>query len=186
MPPSAPPDTPFAAFNFAAEIAVNGVSPRICNAAFAECDGLDMRMQVRMLHEGGNNAHQFLLAGPVSYSNLILRRGMTTTFDLWDWFAKVAASGGLPRSSQAAVVLLAADGTERVRFILERCLPVRLKAPRLNALESAIAIEELELAYESLRVEPGRCSKRNSSSSIAPTNAPGRARGRWSSSTRRR
>src|ERR1700682_6109450 len=155
MPTGAPSSTPFTAFNFAVEISVNGVSPRICSAAFAECDGLDMRMQVRTIREGGNNARQFQLTGPVSYGNLILRRGMTPNFDLWDWFARTVAPGGASlRSSRAVVVLLDADGvTERVRFILERCLPVRLKAPTLNALDGRVAIEELDLAYESLRVE---------------------------------
>ncbi len=33
---------PFVAFNFAVEIAVPDVAPRVCNAAFAECDGLEM------------------------------------------------------------------------------------------------------------------------------------------------
>ena len=149
------PSTPFSAFNFAVEISVSGVSPSICSAAFAECDGLDMRMQVRTIREGGNNARQIHLTGRVSYSNLILRRGMTLNFDLWDWFAKTVEPGGATlRSSRAVVVLLDTDGaTERVRFILERCLPVRLKAPTLHALEGRVAIEELELAYESLRVE---------------------------------
>jgi phage tail-like protein len=152
---SAAPTTPFSAFNFAVEVAVAGVSPSICHAAFAECDGLDMRMQVRTIREGGNNARQIHLAGPVSYSNLTLRRGMTSNFDLWQWFARTAEPGGAAlRSSRAEVVLLDSDGvTVRVRFILERCLPVRLKAPSLNALDGSVAIEELEVAYESLRVE---------------------------------
>jgi phage tail-like protein len=52
-------------------------------------------------------------------------------------------------------VLLAADGvTERVRFRLERCLPVKLKAPALNAKDGQIAIEELQIAYETMRLNP--------------------------------
>ena len=52
------------------------------------------------------------------------------------------------------VVLLAPDGaTERARFILQRCLPVKLKAPPLNAKDGAVAIEELQLAYESLTLK---------------------------------
>ena len=30
--------------------------PRVCNAAFAECDGLEMTMEVKTIREGGNNA----------------------------------------------------------------------------------------------------------------------------------
>jgi len=52
--------------------------------------------------------------------------------------------------ASAEVVLLAPDGRERARFLLDRCLPVKLKAPALNAKDGVVAIEELQLAYESL------------------------------------
>src|SRR5216683_396994 len=86
---------PFTAFNFAVEINVPGVSPQVCSAAFSECDGLDMSMEVKTIREGGNNARQLRLAGPVSYGQLTLKRGMTATFDLWDWFTAVVANARL-------------------------------------------------------------------------------------------
>jgi len=30
----------------------------LCNAAFAECDGLDMTMDVKSIREGGNNTRR--------------------------------------------------------------------------------------------------------------------------------
>ncbi len=49
--------------------------------------------------------------------------------------------------------LLAADGsTERARFQLMRCMPVKLKAPALNAKDGQVAIEELQIVYETLHV----------------------------------
>jgi phage tail-like protein len=54
-------------------------------------------------------------------------------------------------------VVLAADGTtEQARFVLDRCLPVKVKAPALNAKDGIVAIEELQLAYESLTREVPR------------------------------
>src|SRR5262249_21990389 len=45
------------------------------------------------------------------------------------------------------------------RFILKRCLPVKVKAPSLNAKDGMIAIEELQLAYESMKLKrPGGLS----------------------------
>ena len=46
--------------------------------------------------------------------------------------------------------------TERARIVLQRCLPVKLKAPALNAKDGAVAVEELQLAYECFTVKPGR------------------------------
>lgn len=143
---------PFTAFNFAVEINVPGVSSKVCSAAFAECDGLDMTMEVKTIREGGNSSTQYRLAGPVAYGQLTLRRGMTPTFDLWDWFNATLNNARL--RADAEVVLFAGDGrTERARFILKRCLPVKVKAPSLNAKDGMIAIEELQLAYESMRLK---------------------------------
>jgi phage tail-like protein len=145
---------PFTTFNFAIEIEVPGVSQRICNAAFTECDGLEMTMEVKTIREGGNNGEQIRLTGPLSYGTLTLKRGMTATFDLWSWMSATLADSSL-RAKSAQVVILAGDGkTERARFILKRCLPIKLKAPALNAKDGIVAIEELQLAYESLTLKP--------------------------------
>jgi phage tail-like protein len=140
---------PFTAFNFAVEIHVEGVSERVCSAAFSECDGLDMTMEVKTIREGGNNARQIRLAGPMSYGQVTLKRGMTANFDLWDWLNAVIANPTL--RADAEVVLFAEDGqTRQASFLLSRCVPVRLKAPSLNGRDGMVAVEELQLAYESL------------------------------------
>lgn len=146
---------PFTAFNFSVEINVPDVSPKVCNASFSECDGLEMTQEVKTIREGGNNGEQIRLPGPHSFGQLTLKRGMTASFELWDWFAATVTRPTL--RADAEVVLLAADGqTERARFILTRCLPVKLKAPALNAKDGMVAIEELQLAYQSLTLrKPG-------------------------------
>ena len=150
MPNTSPTvPAPFVAFNFSVEITKAGDSARMCGAAFSECDGLEMTMEVKTIKEGGNNGQLVRLTGPVSYGQLTLKRGMTANFDLWEWFNAVVADPGL--RANAEVVLLAGDGTtERARFLLRRCVPVKLKAPPMNAKDGMVAIEELQLAYESL------------------------------------
>jgi phage tail-like protein len=143
---------PFTTFNFSVEVNVDGVSAKVCNAAFSDCDGLEMTLEVKTIREGGNNGRQIRLTGPTSYGQLTLKRGMTESFDLWNWFNKTVADPTV--RADAVVVLFAADGsTERARFVLSRCVPVKLKAPALNAREGVVAIEELQLAYESLQLQ---------------------------------
>ena len=109
-------------------------------------------MEVKTIREGGNNNKQIRLTGPTSFGTLTLKRGMTSCFDLWDWFSKTWSDPSL--RADAEVVLLAADGqTERARFVLSRCVPTRLKAPALNAKDGVIAIEEFQMAYESLTLK---------------------------------
>jgi phage tail-like protein len=143
---------PFTAFNFTVEINVPDVVPMACTAAFAECDGLEMTVDVKTIREGGNNGRQIRLAGPCGFGQLTLKRGMTASFDLWDWMEATLTRPAL--RADAEVVLYAADGvTERARFVLSRCLPLKLKAPPLNAKDGAIAVEEFQMAYESLSVK---------------------------------
>jgi len=146
---------PFTTFNFAVEIDLSE-SPsggsRLCNAAFSECDGLEMTMEPKTLREGGNNGAVIRLAGPTSFGSLTLKRGMTASFDLWDWFDDTLANPGL--RAEAQVILYAPDGsTILASFLLTRCLPIKLKAPALNAKDGMVAIEEMQIAYESLRLK---------------------------------
>lgn len=143
---------PFNAFNFAVEINVPGVSEKVCSASFSDCDGLEMTMDVKTIREGGNNGKQIRLTGPMNYGQLTLKRGMTATFDLWKWCSTMLTDRSL--RADAEVVLFAPDGkTERARFVLARCVPVKLKAPAMSAKDGAIAIEEMQLAYESLTLK---------------------------------
>ena len=138
---------PFSALHFRVEIRLPGAAEPLCEAAFAECDGMEMSFDVKSLLEGGDAGSRRLLAGPASFGEVTLRRGMTESFDLWDW------CGDPSVRADARVVMLGEGGEERARFRLARCLPVRLKAPRLDALSGVVAIEELTLACESLTLE---------------------------------
>ncbi len=144
------------AFNFAVEIKVEGMEMQICDAAFAECDGLEMTMDVKTIREGGNNGKQIRLTGPMNYSSLTLKRGMTETFDLWKWIELMQTN---PETrANAEVVIFTNDKNSdakkkvKAKFMLSGCIPVKLKAPSLNAKDGGVAIEELQLAYESLEL----------------------------------
>ncbi|MGZ4828115.1 MAG: phage tail protein [Candidatus Angelobacter sp.] len=152
------PVYPFTAFNFSVEINVPFLGPTLCNAAFAECDGLDMTMDVKSIREGGNNTRQIKLVGAVNYGQLTLKRGMTNNFDLWDWFD--AQQHGSPAQlrndlrGDVDVVMLDADHKkELVRFILKKCLLTKLKAPALNAKDGMVAVEEMQITYESMTLK---------------------------------
>jgi len=139
------------AFNFAVEITVEGVAMQVCDAAFAECDGLEVTMDVKTIREGGNNGKQIRLTGPLNYASLTLKRGMTATFDLWRWIELLQTN---PETrANAEVVIFSPDKQEKAKFLLSGCVPVKLKAPPLNAKDGGVAIEELQLAYESLTLK---------------------------------
>lgn len=147
---------PFTSFNFSVEINRGEDGGPLVNASFSDCDGLEMSMEVKTIREGGANDRQIRLNGMVAYGQLTLKRGMTGNFDLWTWFRDSVEDPRLRASAE--VVLLGSDGeAERARFQLSRCVPVKIKAPAFNAKEGQIAVEELQVAYETLKlVTPSR------------------------------
>ncbi len=150
-------DPPYTTFRFEVVLELDnpppGVSDPVCNAAFAECDGLEMSMEPKTVQEGGNNSAQIHLIGPAKYSQLTLRRGMTDNLQLWLWFI-AAVQPGRNSKARGQVTMWDAAGNPRVTFVLMNCLPVKMRGPALNAKDGLVAIEEMQLVYESMNVRP--------------------------------
>ncbi|HEY2031757.1 MAG TPA: phage tail protein [Myxococcales bacterium] len=145
---------PLTAFNFGVEITMPGAASPLVGASFSECDGLEMTMEVKTIREGGNNSRQIRLTGPLAYGQLVLKRGMTRDRSLWDWFDNVMIDPTI-RATAEVVMFAQLEGALQptARFILSSCLPVKLKAPALNAKDGIVAIEELQVAYEQLSLK---------------------------------
>jgi phage tail-like protein len=142
-------EMPFNAFNYSVEIAFPDSSEPLCQAAFSECAGLEATVDVKTIREGGNNHEAVHLMGPVSYGQLSLKRGMTDSFDLWDWFDRVLRQGEHHVRATCEVHMRSSDrSTDTAVFVLTGCLPTKIKAPALNAKDGTLAIEELQVAYE--------------------------------------
>lgn len=149
------PDRPITTFRFEVVLDLDepspGLSSPLCDAAFAECDGLDMTMQTKTLEVGGVNDRQVHLIGPVTYGQLTLKRGMTDNLQLWTWFSQGTRPGSV-LTAHGEVTIWDADGSPALQLTLTGCLPVKMRAPALNARDGLVAIEELALVYERLDI----------------------------------
>lgn len=158
-----PEQSPFSAFNFEVQIRLSGKDASaqpFVHAAFAECDGLEVTMEPKVVRSGGEPGRQHRLPGPLSYGNLTLKRGMTrSSLQLWAWALGYATTRGMARRAQVTVEMHASQrGDPTCSFVLDDCLPVKLKAPPLNAREGVVAVEELQIAYSALTVRMGEPS----------------------------
>lgn len=150
-------EVPFTNFNYKVLISVEGESGPLCDGGFSECSGLEQSTDVTTIRQGGDNGRQIHLSGPISNGELSLKRGMTSSFDLWHWFQRVNLDDERHLRANVEVVMLHSDRTtEQVSFALTGCLPTKLVAPPLVASGGELAIEELAVAYETLRIRiPG-------------------------------
>ena len=88
----------------------------------------------------------------MTFATVVLKRGMTTTRDLWNWF-QLVAGGAYSYRLDARITLQSHSGQPVLTWVLDRALPVKFKAADFNAKGSEVGIEELHLAHEGLRLE---------------------------------
>lgn len=148
--------TPLHVFRFHVDFHEHPGKPTIgrtplCSGAFAECSGLEATMEPRVIREGGRNYGALQRSGPVTFATVILKRGFTTTRDLWKWF-ELVSDGRYAYRLSATINVHDVSGAARVAWRLERALPTKFKAPDLNGRGTEVGIEELHLAHEGLRL----------------------------------
>ena len=145
---------PFTTFRFEVVLdldqQVDGLASPLCDAAFADCEGLEMTMEPRLVESASVTNRQQYLIGPVKYGQVTLKRGMTASLQLWQWFAQNRPGSVLTAHGQ--ITMWDSDGTPAVTFTLDGCLPVKMRAPSLSAKDGLIAIEELSLVCAQVRV----------------------------------
>lgn len=131
----------------------------LARGAFSEVTGLEASMTVKALKEGGRNWGEVQLAGPVTFQPLVLKRGVTEIGDLWAVIEAVGYGAATALRLEGRIDVYAQDRREGDRpaltFRVSRAMPVKYKGPDLSSTASQVAIEELHLAHEGLRLTHG-------------------------------
>jgi phage tail-like protein len=128
----------------------------LCRGAFSDCTGLDATMEPKVIRAGGWNYGARQRPGPVSFGTVILKRGITTTRDLWKWFSHVHERGRFAFRLNVTIRVPAPGADfpgEALVVQLFRALPVKFKCADLNARGNEVSIEEIHLAHEGLSIE---------------------------------
>jgi phage tail-like protein len=149
--------------NFNFRIALNrsdGATPALGDGGFQECSGLDIEMDVQELIEGGRNDSTVRLIGRGKFSPIVLKRGMLypaggpVYSELWAWLQGVLAGVRPVARYDGVIDVLSADRELTLAtWVFDRGLPSKIAGPQLNAKTGEIAIEELTLQHEGLRLK---------------------------------
>lgn len=120
-------------------------------ASFTDCSGLDVQIDKDVISEGGVNEQQRVLLKQVKFGDITLKRGMTDDLIFWQWINKVLEDGRAERRN-ISILLFNQAGETIQAWTLQGAVPVAWKTPNLQADSSSVAIEELTLAFEGLKV----------------------------------
>ena len=121
-------------------------------ASFSECAGLGINLQVQPVVEGGVNDQQRFLLDTPSFSKVILKRGVTDSLDFWEWLQKILENTTNQRRN-VSILLFNQAGETMQCWTLIGAVPIGWKADSLQAWSETVALEELTLAYEGLKIE---------------------------------
>lgn len=120
-------------------------------ASFSECSGLDVQIEKETYFEGGVNNQQRIFLKQTKFGDVTLKRGITDDVTFWQWLRKMLSPAKKERRNITILVFNQAGETMQA-WTLIGAVPVGWKTPSLQANSSTVAIEELTLAYEGLKV----------------------------------
>lgn len=144
------------AFSFSVAVASGtfSFSPTSIDAAFQEVSGIDPKVEIEEVVEGGLNSHVHQLPGVTRHSNLVLKRGyVTRASKLADWADQTvgATLGTQIRTQTLNVFLLDAQGQPQVTWTFMDAWPMKWEVGALDASKSdSVLTQTLEISYSTV------------------------------------
>lgn len=121
------------------------------DAAFQEVSGIDPKVDIEEVREGGLNSYVHQLPGVTKHSNLVLKRGYVTQASaLADWAAQTVGSTlGTPIQTQTLnVFLLGPTRQVLVTWTFMNAWPVKWEVGALDSTNtSSVLTQTLEISY---------------------------------------
>lgn len=148
------------AHRFYLELQLDGFSDQV-DGIFLECQGFkrtqepieicEVTPQQWGIAQAKGLAVRTKLPGNVKSGNITLRRGMTTSTTLWNWFEQVQAGNWAKQRKVASLTIYDQAATMQARFELTGAWPASYKVADVGARSTDIEIEEVEVAFEEFK-----------------------------------
>jgi phage tail-like protein len=147
----ASPEDPLLTFHFALE--VSGV----ISGLFTHVGGLGSENEViehKVVAQGAKEAVQ-VLPGRLKWTPITLKRGITSSLDIWDWRQKVVEGKITDARKAASIIAYSTDGTAMAKWDLTNAWPSKVTGPEFDSASGNIMFEEVTLVFEGVkRVKP--------------------------------
>ncbi|MGD9081284.1 MAG: phage tail protein [Desulfobacterales bacterium] len=133
---------PFPAFRFEVkldDLAVGG---------FSECAGLQIETEVQDYVEGGLNTHVLKFPTRTKQTNITLKRGIVDRV-FWDWYYELT-QGQVRFRNGSIIVRDPSGGQVTMEWQFSQAFPCKWVGPDLNAMQSNVAVETMELCHRGL------------------------------------
>jgi phage tail-like protein len=144
-------DTPYSSYNYLVDLGVN--PPDSILGGFSEVSLPEMSLDVIEYRLGNSKENTSIkLPGLTRYTNLVLKRGLVGSLDLFEWISQAAAGDSSARRT-VRVILLDEQHNPAMTWIFSQAFPVSYSFSDLQANTSQVLVERLELVVGGMRME---------------------------------
>jgi len=136
-------EIPLTSFSFGIEVgSVTGF--------FTEVSGLGSETEVTEHKVMGPGGQQIVrkIPGRLKWDNITLKRGITSSMDMWDWRKQVEDGNVDAARMNGSIMMYDQTGGEVARWNFERGWPSKLTGPSIKSDDNAIGVEELTIVHE--------------------------------------
>jgi phage tail-like protein len=133
--------------NFRFRVEIDGIAA----AAFSEVQIGATTTDVVEYREGTDPPNVRKLSGLTRYGHITLKRGITSSLELYQWHQAIVAGQLLSHRRRVVIVVQDESGTDQARFVVDDAWPVRYEIGTLDAKGNEVLIETLELANEGIQ-----------------------------------
>ena len=140
-------EDPVTGFHFAVEIqgAVTGY--------FLECSGLGSETETiehKVMSENGQEI-VMKIPGRLKWEDISLKRGITSTMDVWDWRKQVEDGDVKGARKNGSITMFDQTLKPVARWDFERAWPSKVTGPQPKSDSNEIAVEEMTIVHEGIR-----------------------------------
>lgn len=119
---------------------------------FQSVSGLSVEYDYESFKEGGENRFEHKLPVRTKYADMVLKRGMLTGSEVINWFLRAFRDREF-KPADVNVVLMNEKSEPLRTWKVSHAIPKKWLISDLNANESAIVVETMELSYRYFTIQ---------------------------------
>ncbi len=117
---------------------------------FTEVSGLGSEHEIIEHKVVDEKGHDFVMKipGRMKYGDITLKRGITSSMDVWDWRKQVEDGDVEGARASGSVIMYDQNYTEVARWNFENGWPSKVTGPSLKSDSNDFGIEEMTIVHE--------------------------------------
>lgn len=138
-------EDPLVSFHFGVDVQNGKIS-----GYFTECSGLGSEHEIiehKVVTQDGKEV-VMKIPGRLKWENITLKRGITSSMDIWDWRKQVEDGAVDSARCDGSIIMYDQQLKEVARWNFERGWPMKVSGPQVKSDSNEIGVEELQIAHE--------------------------------------